>query len=257
MAKPLSQILSFYVSKTTLGELKLFEKHQTIVNIHLDRQHPLRHLEATKMKSVILGISFFTFSLSAVLGGNTMCYKCHSHGNDYCKGEEHECPTNSSCMTIFEQSGPLKNFNSMKRQCALNIPCDLHLYAYASDKIYFDTVTKCCDRDLCNNETFEKPNRTREGNGPVCPTCSSLNSVELCNKTGVTICGKETDKCATLVGTVKTPDGIVYNMTARGCMSQEACDFDYSELIGDYFLNIKERTCYNPLPEKNVKNPKD
>ncbi|KAM5132732.1 uncharacterized protein ACMZJ9_019510 [Mantella aurantiaca] len=209
------------------------------------------------MKSVILGISFFAFSLSAVLGGKTMCYKCHSQDNDYCKGEEHQCPTNGSCMTIFEQSGPIKTFNSMKRQCALNIPCDLHLYAYANNDIWFDTVTKCCDGDFCNNGMFEKPNRTREGNGPMCPTCGSLNSVELCNKTGVTICGKETDKCATLVGTVKSPDGNEYNVTAQGCMSQEACDYDYSEIIGLSFPNIKERTCYTPLPEKEVKKPKD
>ncbi|XP_073457346.1 uncharacterized protein [Aquarana catesbeiana] len=201
------------------------------------------------MKTFLVCLLLLTFSLFAVLANNITCYKCHARNSDYCKGEDHQCPAHSGCMTLYEKLECYGSFHSIKKRCAYDLPCNITMYAYSNESIFFGLATKCCHNDHCNDGVFEIPKISNETDGCLCPSCFAANTTEMCNAEKKTVCKGETDQCVQFIGSAKTPSGVEANFTGQGCMSKNACQFDFTTLIGIYVYNIKLLKCYDPDSE--------
>ncbi|KAM5132724.1 uncharacterized protein ACMZJ9_019506 isoform 2-T2 [Mantella aurantiaca] len=206
------------------------------------------------MKTVCAVLLLLSFCLSTVL--TTKCYTCLARNAENCQGEETECPEGSSCMTVSEKFGCNKTYYSIQKRCSMNLHCNKSMYAYVDGNIYFDLSYKCCEGNLCNNEM---PNETYDYNGPECPVCSSFDTLEPCKPVGTTVCRSATDYCSLFTGWIIKPDGVKTKFSARGCMSKESCERDFSQVVGFRAKMILKAKCWLPKLEgyPSVNNPEE
>ncbi|KAM5132728.1 uncharacterized protein ACMZJ9_019507 isoform 3-T3 [Mantella aurantiaca] len=207
------------------------------------------------MKTVCAVLLLLSFCISTVLSIN--CYTCHAHNSKDCRGKETECPEGSSCMTVSEKLGCNKTYYSIQKRCSMNMHCNRSMYAYIDGNVYYDLSQKCCEGDLCNNGTYEMPNETYEYNGPECPVCSSLDNSEPCKPVGTTVCRSATDYCFLCTGFFLKADGVKTTYSARGCMSNVSCEYDFSQAVGFRTMKILKAKCWLPKSEgyPSVNNP--
>ncbi|KAM5132669.1 uncharacterized protein ACMZJ9_019446 [Mantella aurantiaca] len=184
------------------------------------------------------------------------CYTCHARNAEHCQSEETECPEGSSCMTVYENMGCNKTYNSIQKRCSLNLPCNSSMYAYVNEDVHFDLSYKCCEEDLCSNEM---PNETYEYNGPECPVCASFDTLEPCKPVGITVCRSATDYCVLYIGWLVKPDGVKTKFSAQGCMSKASCERDFSQMVGFRTKTTLEAKCWLPKLEgyQSVNNPEE
>ncbi|XP_069804733.1 protein RoBo-1-like [Dendropsophus ebraccatus] len=92
--------------------------------------------------------------------------------------------------------------------------------------------TKCCDEDLCNNESYEIPEVDVEPNGVVCPNCFALNTVEEFESEEEIKCQGDRDKCISYAADLEKPDGELLSYSTKGCTNAAGCQLDVSAMIG-------------------------
>ncbi|XP_040183323.1 phospholipase A2 inhibitor and Ly6/PLAUR domain-containing protein-like [Rana temporaria] len=207
------------------------------------------------MKTVAVVLLIFCFGLSTV--ENTKCYECRQSNAQSCEGKEVDCPKGSSCMTISTKTGLNHTYYAIQKRCSMNMKCNHSMYAYASGDVYFDLSIDCCEGDLCNSGGVIIKNTTYDYNGPECPVCSSVDSLDICEAVSTTVCRNKTDYCNYFTGHLERPDGVKTQFTARGCMSETSCSYDFSQIVGLKVSDVKagcKGYKHNPKPNPEPEN---
>ncbi|KAG8543568.1 hypothetical protein GDO81_024317 [Engystomops pustulosus] len=138
-----------------------------------------------------------------------------------------------------------ESFPSMLKGCSRGLPCGTMPYAKNNYGIYFLMSLKCCNEDLCNNQTYEKP-EPKEPSGISCMSCFKPDTVEGCDSDEKIQCYDKKDKCYRFSGIVMRPDQKVVNYSVRGCASGLLCRSDLGQLIGAKVLNTTSFNCTDP-----------
>ncbi|KAM5132436.1 phospholipase A2 inhibitor gamma subunit B-like [Mantella aurantiaca] len=208
------------------------------------------------MKSAIFCYSLlFLFMQLLVPAHCITCYTCQASNSETCKHVEAKCPDGNSCMTVSEEYYTRgKTYHSVLKRCARNLPCNIQVYGNAGPGFHIKSYLKCCTGDLCNTDSYELPkNETKENSGILCPYCNKYDTLDGCNATKYTVCWGETDLCAIFRGTIKRPDGVLFNTSAQGCSSANACIYDYSEVASMKIVSFEENRCYTPTKSRPKK----
>ncbi|KAM5132534.1 phospholipase A2 inhibitor gamma subunit B-like [Mantella aurantiaca] len=199
------------------------------------------------MKSAIFSnILLFLFMQPIVPAYNSVCYSCIGSNSKTCELKEEVCPEDCSCMTISEEfayNGT--RYYSINKRCAMNLPCNKYMYAFADTEAYIKMYLKCCEGDRCNSDDYDMPVETKE-KGIQCPSCHKYGTLDGCNATKLMVCLGEDDMCIKFRATVFRPDGLLYNVSAQGCSSRESCIYDFSEAAATFVTHVVENTCYRP-----------
>ncbi|KAM4014881.1 uncharacterized protein ACNLHF_001614 [Anomaloglossus baeobatrachus] len=199
------------------------------------------------MEPVVINILLLFFSLH--IAAAIKCFHCHERNSDVCKQEEIECPEGYRCLTISEEYKYNGTYHSIYKNCTYNGRCDVTAYAQTNDSFYFQISTKCCDTDYCNYKFFDMP-EYGEPKGSSCPSCDESNTLEECKVNNEIQCISQDDKCATFAATVMRPDGVIGNISGKGCMSPLACRLDVNQMIGVEVLREEFFICnYAPKVE--------
>ncbi|KAM5131883.1 phospholipase A2 inhibitor and Ly6/PLAUR domain-containing protein-like [Mantella aurantiaca] len=199
------------------------------------------------MKSTIFSSFLLLFLPSIVLSSNSKCYSCLGQHSETCEHKNVECRGESSCVTISEEFGGRGLvYRSIKKRCAMNLPCDTYIYAYSDNELYLKINLKCCEGDMCNSYNYEMPNNQTKEDGILCPSCHKYDTLDGCNATKSMVCLGEDDMCIKFRATVLRPDGILYNVSAQGCSNAKGCLYDFSEAAVTKMVNLVENTCYRP-----------
>ncbi|XP_073457352.1 phospholipase A2 inhibitor and Ly6/PLAUR domain-containing protein-like [Aquarana catesbeiana] len=198
--------------------------------------------------ALLVKLLLFLFVQAIVPAHSTICYVCEGPNSESCTHKEEQCPDGDRCMITSEQFvADNKEYRSILKRCARNLPCDVVIHGHAGSDLYIKSSLKCCKGDRCNTAMYEMPkNVTKERKGIVCPICREYNTLDGCNATRYTVCWEEKDLCTKFRGTLQKPDGVQYNISAQGCSSPLACTYDYSEMASLKVINAIESVCYIP-----------
>ncbi|KAM4014906.1 phospholipase A2 inhibitor NAI-like [Anomaloglossus baeobatrachus] len=170
------------------------------------------------------------------------CYSCFSLNSTTCNESQIEC-LGDRCMTasqFYDREGDV--FKSIFKSCANETLCGTNGSA-ASENVMFRFHANCCTGNLCNTDRY-KILADPTPNGIKCKSAFCTGKIEECTSDKMMNCTGSMNKCFTFRGKTMDPDLVWNNVSAKGCINDDACKFSFDSAIGVSEGQRQEFICY-------------
>ncbi|XP_033015186.1 phospholipase A2 inhibitor and Ly6/PLAUR domain-containing protein-like [Lacerta agilis] len=137
--------------------------------------------------------------------------------------------------------------------CGLAGLCRSGHYSFTSASgTFVQKISRCCNTDMCNNETLTLPDRsTLPPNGLKCPACFHYLFRNCTSKTTINCFGNE-NQCVHFKGVLKKGIHRGQKLNFKGCATKDFCSLkNHSPFVGYYNFEPVEETCYDASETSN------
>ncbi|KAJ6615901.1 hypothetical protein lerEdw1_015113, partial [Lerista edwardsae] len=189
-------------------------------------------------------------ALVFLLGAGLNCETCISPGEG-CTGLAHTCASSEdTCLTIVGTNslGGSDTTETLKT-CIAAADCYAGSISITTDAtVHLQSISSCCQDDLCNRRELSLPPVNLTSNGLQCPVCFAFGA-DHCDGIETLGCAGADSHCISVAGMMSTGGG-PSRFTARGCSTGTACSLPLG--IGLYsagtVFNLSRVTC-SPQPK--------
>ncbi|XP_056400731.1 phospholipase A2 inhibitor and Ly6/PLAUR domain-containing protein-like [Hyla sarda] len=167
-------------------------------------------------------LSIYIFSITITTGIGLVCRSCKNYLGDSCTLATTEtcAPSVTSCYTslmVAKFGNPF--YPVVVKSCATHGELCHFTYNMSAGVELYNEV-KCCEGDMCNEETIKLPPKNSTENGVQCPVCYA--GAKSCTPTGNIKCQGPQTKCFTFSGGIyderRFEDGAF-----QGCATENLC----------------------------------
>ncbi|CAI5781070.1 A2 inhibitor and Ly6 PLAUR domain-containing [Podarcis lilfordi] len=190
--------------------------------------------------------------LASLLGKGSclICETCISPGEG-CIGLAHPCRMNEdTCLTIVGMNslGGDDTTETLKTCIAAEDCYSGSISVTTNAGLHLQSISSCCQDDLCNRWELTLPPTNLTSNGLQCPACSVFGSSH-CKATEMLNCTGTDNRCIMVSGTLNA-GGLPSTFTARGCSTETACSLPLGTALysAGVIFNLDKVSC-SPAPK--------
>ncbi|KAJ7304107.1 hypothetical protein JRQ81_011631 [Phrynocephalus forsythii] len=154
--------------------------------------------------TAMVALIYPSFLLTGFLasGACLICETCISPG-ERCSGLPHPCsPHEDTCLTVIGMNSLSGESTETLKACITAASCYAGFISVTTNAgLHMESVSSCCQYDLCNRWDLNLPPKNGTSNGLECPVCFIFGSGH-CEETESLKCVGLANHCITVSGTL-------------------------------------------------------